>query len=547
MAGTLSFAAEKKESAVLSNTDKANSNTDFKGYMIIKEISKGNSSVCLLCEKDNEQFVLKKYFHKLSKSMDEIFGKISRMHSEYLAEIVEYGEIDGTAYELQKYHGDQTLKPSSNPSPIAIGTVIYEMNKVLAELHSANILHNDIKPDNIIISGGHCILADYGNMTAGAGLIKSYTPEYAAPEVISSCFVSTSSDYFSLGVTIYEIATGNNPFKSISQYDSMNIKNKECWIVKEALCTELSILVSKLCSSSSDVRWQYGEVYDWCKKYGNSPEIKFVNTKKFSEALGSINWNGKLYQRQNLSEFVFDLGSNWNEAIDFLFSGEHGKELRMYSPEIAAAIDSEINVFTDDLKGQSFFSLLSRLGDNLCDSVFLNVLIKCGVVFEGVFWRRFKGKSINELALEMLNDCFVQYFSQTNGSSKSISRGSFAGSALSYQVLSRYHLYLSSSSAESDDRYKMIEAYERAFSSSNIDKAAEAAFALCYKLSSSKQFPLLKSRNVDSISSLHKEVMTALNSDNQADIVQLIARCSMDNGFNAPFRVWISEIASKTN
>ena len=62
MAGTLSFAAEKKESAVLSNTDKANSNTDFKGYMIIKEISKGNSSVCLLCEKDNEQFVLKKYY-----------------------------------------------------------------------------------------------------------------------------------------------------------------------------------------------------------------------------------------------------------------------------------------------------------------------------------------------------------------------------------------------------------------------------------------------------------------------------------------------------
>lgn len=548
MAGTLSFEAVESTNAMLSNTEPLDAKaTDFKGYTIIKELSKDSSSVCLLCEKAGKQFVLKKYFHKLTDSMEKILGKISRMHSRYLAEIVEYGEADGISYELQKYYDGSTLDIRLSNSHINISTVIYDLNQALAELHGANILHNDIKPENIIFSGGHCILTDYGNMTAGAGLITSYTPEYAAPEVISNGFVSTSSDYFSLGVTLYEIVAGNNPFKSMSQYDSMNIKNKECWIVKEVLVSEISALISKLCASNSNARWQYSEVSDWYEKYGNLPEINSVNSQNIAETLGSITWNGKSYKRQNLSEFVSDLGSNWDKAIDFLFTGKHDKEIRMYSPEIASAIDSEVMLFTDDLKGQSFLSILSGLEENLCDKVFLNVLIKCGIEFEGVFWRGFKGKFIDELALEMLNDCFKQYFSKNYDSPKGIPKNSFAGSALSCCVLSRYHLYLSNNSIDSDKIYKMIETYERAFSSSNADKAAEAAFALCYRLSGSKQFPLLKTRNVDSISSLHKEVTDALNRDNQADIVQLIAKCSLGSSFNAPFRVWISEIAPKTD
>lgn len=548
MAGTLSFEAVESTNAMLSNAEPLDNNaTDFKGYTIIKELSKDSSSVCLLCEKAGKQFVLKKYFHKLTQSMEKIFEKISRMHSRYLAEIVEYGEADGISYELQKYYDGSTLDIRSSNSHINISTVIYDLNQALAELHGANILHNDIKPENIIFSGGRCILTDYGNMTAGAGLITSYTPEYAAPEVISSGFVSTSSDYFSLGVTLYEIVAGNNPFKSMSQYDSMNIKNKECWIVKEVLVSEISTLISKLCASNSNARWQYSEVSDWYEKYGNLPEINSVNSQNVAETLGSITWNGKSYKRPNLSEFVSDLGGNWDKAIDFLFAGKHDKEIRMYSPEIASAIDSEVMLFTDDLKGQSFLSILSGLEENLCDKVFLNVLIKCGIEFEGVFWRGFKGKFIDELALEMLNDCFKQYFSKNYDSPKGIPENSFAGSALSCCVLSRYHLYLSNNSTESDKIYKMIETYERAFSSSNADKAAEAAFALCYKLSGSKQFPLLKARNVDSVGSLHKEVTDALNRDNQTDIVQLIAKCSLGSGFNAPFRVWISEIASKTD
>lgn len=548
MAGTLSYEAIENTKPMLSDAVSFDNNTtDFKEYIIIRELCKDKSSVCLLCEKDGIQFVLKKYFRKLNDSMEKILEKISKMHSVYLAEIVEYGEADGNAYEVQKYYGDLTLDTSTDALAINIGTVIYDLNKALAELHSANIIHNDIKPGNVIISEGHCILTDYGNMTAGAGIITSYTPEYAAPEVISNRFASTSSDFFSLGVTIYEIATGNNPFKSMSQYDSMNIKNKECWIVKEALCSEISNLVSNLCMSNSNARWMYSEVSDWYEKYGSLPEINSATIQSFSETLGSITWNGKSYQRQNLSEFVSDLGSDWDKAIDFLFSGEYDKEIRMYSPEIASAIDIEMEMYTDNSKGKSLLSVLSGYEGSLRDNVFLSVIINCGIPFDGVFWRGFKGKNINELALEMLNDCFTQYFSKNYDSPGCIQRNSFAGSALSHRVLGRYHMYLSDNFAEFDKVHKMIENYEKTFLSSDTDKAAEAAFALCYKLSGSKQFPLLKTRNVDSINSLHKEVTDALNKDSQTDIAQLIAKCSQGSGFNAPFRVWISEIAPKTN
>lgn len=546
MAGTLSFEANKemKRNNVKFHDSE---NAEFKEYIIISELSRDDSSVCELCEKGGKRFVLKRYFHKLTEKMSEILKKIIQMHSTYLAEIIEYGELNECAFEIQRYYEGCSLNSISDISQINIGTVVYELNKALADLHNANIVHNDIKPENIIVYDGHCILTDYGNTTAGAGMITSFTPEYAAPEVISNGFVSTSSDYFSLGVTIYEIVTGSNPFKSVSNYENMNIKNKENWIVKDAIGEEIFELISKLCTASSETRWQYSETSNWYEKYEGLLAAKPLALHRFSDEIGSIAWNGKTYKRHNLSEFVSDLGKNWNNAIDFLFSGMHDREIRLYSPEIASAIDSKSVLYTDELKGQSLLNYLAQIDENLCDYVLLDVLVNCGIEFTGVYWRGFKGATIGDLALEMLNDCFTQYFSSDYGLPKRISRTSFAGSALSYGILSKYYLYLSDNFSETENTYKMIQDYEKSFSSSGAETAAEAAFALCYKLSGSKEFPLLNMRNVNSITSLHSEVINALNSNSKSDIMQLIAKCSLDSGFNASFRIWISEIAPRTD
>jgi len=102
-------------------------------------------------------------------------------------------------------------------------TCLYAQILGMLALHDMGIIHHDIKPPNILIDcDGHCVLADYGGscFTTGADKqsywLKDQTPiftvRYAAPEVLLNGPVgrsySTAFDFWSLGVTLFELATG---------------------------------------------------------------------------------------------------------------------------------------------------------------------------------------------------------------------------------------------------------------------------------------------------------------------------------------------------
>ena len=86
-------------------------------------------------------------------------------------------------------------------------------------MHSKNILHRDIKPQNIFMSardilklGDFGISKDLGTTT----LAKTYlgTPYYMAPEICQGARYGKKADIWALGVTLYEMATNNKPFQA---------------------------------------------------------------------------------------------------------------------------------------------------------------------------------------------------------------------------------------------------------------------------------------------------------------------------------------------
>ncbi|KPJ01908.1 PREDICTED: cAMP-dependent protein kinase catalytic subunit alpha-like [Papilio xuthus] len=92
----------------------------------------------------------------------------------------------------------------------------------LEYLHHCNIIHRDIKPENILIaSNGYLRVCDFG--IAKVCSKKTYslcgTPEYLAPEVISSKAYSFPVDWWAVGILIYEMLSGYPPF-----YDSQPAK-----------------------------------------------------------------------------------------------------------------------------------------------------------------------------------------------------------------------------------------------------------------------------------------------------------------------------------
>ncbi len=104
--------------------------------------------------------------------------------------------------------------------------IALDVAAALATAHGANVIHRDIKPDNILLgSGGEAIVADFGlaraianTATASATNSVTGTPHYFSPEQARGRTLDGRSDLYSLGVTMYRAATGRLPFEGDDWY-----------------------------------------------------------------------------------------------------------------------------------------------------------------------------------------------------------------------------------------------------------------------------------------------------------------------------------------
>ncbi|KAH7128853.1 kinase-like domain-containing protein [Dactylonectria macrodidyma] len=113
----------------------------------------------------------------------------------------------------------------------AVGFWIAELGCALRYIHSQNIIHRDIKPDNVLLDAdGHVHLSDFNvasDVDAGRTLTnKSGTLAYLAPEVYARKGYDVRADWWSLGVLFYECIYNKRPFVGSSKGSlSSNIQN----------------------------------------------------------------------------------------------------------------------------------------------------------------------------------------------------------------------------------------------------------------------------------------------------------------------------------
>merc|ERR1719160_2048961 len=83
--------------------------------------------------------------------------------------------------------------------------------------HDRRIIYRDLKPENLLLTEhGHIKLTDMGlaKFVVGKTYTTCGTPDYFAPEVISSLGHTVSVDWWTLGILIFELMTGHPPFES---------------------------------------------------------------------------------------------------------------------------------------------------------------------------------------------------------------------------------------------------------------------------------------------------------------------------------------------
>jgi serine/threonine protein kinase len=100
---------------------------------------------------------------------------------------------------------------------IAIGVA-----QALAFAHARNVIHRDIKPDNVLLAAdGRPVLTDFGIARAVSGYVAATgfmmtigTPAYISPEQAQGRTLDGRSDLYSLGITLHRMVTGEVPFRS---------------------------------------------------------------------------------------------------------------------------------------------------------------------------------------------------------------------------------------------------------------------------------------------------------------------------------------------
>ena len=152
----------------------------------------------------------------------------------FICKIYEFVKVDGRAAIVMEHVAGQTLESRLAEGPLAPAEAIQlavEVVEALVEAHARRILHRDLKPANLMLTEqGHVKVMDFGlakrmrdpggsdsqDLTPGSltqtGALLG-TPAYMAPEQVRGGEADARSDIFSFGVVLFELLTGEHPFK----------------------------------------------------------------------------------------------------------------------------------------------------------------------------------------------------------------------------------------------------------------------------------------------------------------------------------------------
>ncbi len=153
---------------------------------------------------------------------------VAQLSHPHIVGVIDAGEDEGRPYIVFEYVEGETLKDRIRRCgrlaiPEAVAYAI-EIARALGAAHARHIVHRDVKPQNVLIDEeGSAKVTDFGiartldeqGLTADGRVLG--TTDYVSPEQALGHHVTGQSDLYSLGIVLYEMLTGEVPFKGDNQ------------------------------------------------------------------------------------------------------------------------------------------------------------------------------------------------------------------------------------------------------------------------------------------------------------------------------------------
>jgi serine/threonine protein kinase len=224
-------------------------------YEVIEKVGSGMSGDVFLVKDDETEKALK-FLNQMQinvsredalKNFKNEFKILKKLGHPHVASIYDFGFDE----KHQKYYftteyikGLELHKACASQSFETKEKIVIQILRALNYLHTKGIYHFDIKPQNILVSMNGdepetAKLIDFGLSGFKSPQKRVGTPSYMAPEAIQSKVLDNRTDIYSLGVVIYKIFSGKNPFAGNQ--------------VKETLKNHLKVIAEPITEVAKDV------------------------------------------------------------------------------------------------------------------------------------------------------------------------------------------------------------------------------------------------------------------------------------------------------
>lgn len=368
-------------------------------YKVVSEMNilSGEASL-YICEYNSDRYVAKLYRRDVAIK-DDVTNALKNISSSHVAKLYDTGVYNGLPFEIIPYYAQGSLQGKTFSFDELKERIIPSLNEGLHVLHKNGIIHKDLKPSNIMLCDNEkdVVIIDFGisSVKGGSNTVivtkTGMTPEYSASETFRNLFLE-ESDYYSLGITLYELFCGQTPYSNMSseeieQYVSIqripfpsNMPTELCNLIAGLTYNDITYRKNK---TNPNRRWTYDEVSNWCK--GVYQQVPGEVVASATNQIPPYTFMREKYT--NIVTLVSALATNWNEGKKQLFRGILSGFFKSVDPEIAGfCMDAE--------------DAQSRGGNP--DFLFFQTIYKLSPTTRTFYWRENQFESLPDLGNSIL-------------------------------------------------------------------------------------------------------------------------------------------------